>query len=66
MNEEKDSEKSVGKIVEAVGLSVGWVVIVAASLYVLSLIIDCVELEKNKSVVEQTETTDQWRNINGN
>lgn len=25
MNEEKDSEKSVGKIVEAVGLSVGWV-----------------------------------------
>lgn len=66
MNEEKDSEKSVGKIVEAVGLSVGWVVIVASSLYVLSLIIDCVELEKNKSVVEQTETTDQWRNINGN
>lgn len=66
MTEENESEKSIGKVVEAVGLSIGWVVIVASSLYVLSLIIDCVELEKNKSVVEQTETTDQWRNINGN
>ena len=66
MIEEDVEGKGVGKIVEAVGLSVGWVVIIASSLYVLSLIMDCVELKKNKTEIEQVETTDQWRSINGN
>ncbi len=58
-------KNNTGILVEAIGLSVGWLVVIASSIYVLSLVMDCVELENNKIENEQTETTDQWRDING-